>query len=192
MKRVMFTAALLSMVLAGASLAPKASAQTSTLTITESVPLNTSVYNPCNGQVVALSGVLHASETITQTPTGTLNIVQHLDWSKVKGTDLFRNSYVVHNADSDFGDLRISGNGGQTLTFPQSLTFGQSFALVTTGSAPNFRVNELFHVTANANGSVTSFVDSFTTNTCPTSPLASPSSLRSPHGLVVRSLKSRK
>jgi hypothetical protein len=69
-------------------------------------------------------------------------------------SDVHRHSYVVHNNDNNV--VRFSGGTpGQTLTFNQSVGF------VTTGSAPNFRLQDLFHMTINANGYVTSFVDNF-------------------------------
>jgi hypothetical protein len=56
MKRVIF--ALLSMALAEASFAPKAFTQAQTTTTVQNIPFKTGVFNPCNGQIFSISGVL--------------------------------------------------------------------------------------------------------------------------------------
>ena len=106
----------------------------------------------------SFSGVVHVATTTTTSASGNFNIVQHSDWSDVKGTDPLGNVYVVH--DTNNNDIHFQGSGGEILTF------GQSAAMNTTGSAPNFRVQDILHITIAADGSVRSFVDNFT-STCP-------------------------
>jgi hypothetical protein len=155
----MFTGALLSMALAGASFAPKASAAPAiTTTIINNIPFNNiTLLNPCTGQPVTLSGVLHVTYHETVLANDIVNIVQNLDFSNVKGTDLFGNSYVAHEAVNK--GLHVSINGAAVVTYPDS------FVMVSTGSAPNWRVHALIHVTINADFSITSSIYSFT-ETC--------------------------
>ena len=145
-----------SVTIAGANFAPKASAEQ---TSSSDIPFNTGALNPCNGQLVSIAGVEHSMINVTQTPGGNLTISQHTNYSDVKGTDPLGNTYVVH--DSDNPTMHFSGQGGEVLTFPQS------FALVTRGSAPNFEVHVLFHVTITPNGDVSAFVDNFTSTCSP-------------------------
>jgi hypothetical protein len=79
--------ALVSIALAGASFAPKASAQATTETTVENEPFETDALNPCNGQDVTFSGVLHAVDTVISSASGNVMANQHLDWSNVKATD---------------------------------------------------------------------------------------------------------
>ena len=110
MKRVMFTGALLSIALAGASFASKASAAPASTTTTS---FNTSLdplVNPCNGLTVTFSGVLHNRISITAVGNGNTTIVTHLNSSNVKGTDYpFGNSYVGHDSSNDGVHVSVYG-----------------------------------------------------------------------------------
>jgi hypothetical protein len=154
MKRVMW--ALVSMALAGASFALKASAApATTTTIINDMPFNnTTLLNPCNGELVTFSGVLHATYHETARPDGSVDVVQNLNSSDVKSIDVSGNSYnsyVGHETSND--GLHVAFHGALVMTVPIS------FGMVTKGSAPNFRLHSLMHITFNANFSVTSFVD---------------------------------
>jgi hypothetical protein len=153
MKRVMF--ALLSMALAGASFAPKASAATTTT----KTPLVEAAYSCFNGQIITLSGVVHETVTVQATPSGNLNLVDNLNYSDVKGTDMSTpaNSYVAHQTEN-YG-IHIVTRDGATVTFPVSI------GMVSTGSAPNLRLHALFHITVTPDGTTTSSFSDFTT-TC--------------------------
>jgi hypothetical protein len=152
MKRVMF--ALLSMALAGASFALKASAATTTT----STPFNATVLNCFNGQPVMFSGIRRETSTVTTTPSNNVDFVDHVDFSDVKGTDPSGNSYVGHQTSTD--GLHISFYGALAITVPVS------FGMVSKGSSPNMLVHALMHITINPGQQMTSNVDSFTTN-CP-------------------------
>ena len=123
------------------------------------VPMDSGVLNPCNGQIVHVVGMAHSTYNVTQGPGGNLNISQHVNFQGVTGTDSLGNTYVIH--DSDNGTLHFAGQGGEVFTFPQS------FALVTTGSAPNFEVHVLFHNTIATSGNVSAFVNNFTSSCRP-------------------------
>ena len=152
MKRVMWV--LLSLALAGASLALKASAATTTT----STPFSATVLNCFNGQPIMFSGIRHETSTITITPSNNVDFVDHVNFSNVKGSDPSGNSYVGHQTVTD--GLHVSSFGAIAMTVPVS------FSMVSTGSAPNILVHALLHITINSGQQMTSSVDSFTTN-CP-------------------------
>jgi hypothetical protein len=83
------------------------------------VPFNNTTVNPCNGQPVAFSGVVHSTFHETARPNGGVNIVQNMDFSDVKGIDVSGNSYVGHEKSQD--GVHVSAQGAVVVTFPISL-----------------------------------------------------------------------
>jgi hypothetical protein len=148
MKRLTLAGVVLSMTVAGASLAQSSSGSTTTDT-----PFTITLGNPCTGTVVTLSGIFHAATNFTQTPSGNFNITQHQNWSSVQGSDAFGNSYTSHGTDN--GTFNFTAQGGVVITMPGS------FQVVGQGSLPNWRMNSLSHITINANGAVTVQFDTF-------------------------------
>jgi hypothetical protein len=118
----------------------------------QDIPLNFGLINPCNGEFVAVTGVEHVVSNTTTTPAGGVELSQQVTW-RLMGTGSLGNSYrSINNIGAQ--------NHGQTrkgVTF----TFPQTFTLISEGSAPNFTVNVLFHITFNPDGTVTAFVNTF-------------------------------
>jgi hypothetical protein len=165
----MFTGALLSMALAGASFALKAAPASTGATIVNT-PFVGTVYNCFNGRPVTFSGVLHATIHETLTPSGDLISVQNLNWADVKGTDVSGNSYVANSYvahETANSTQHLPALGAVVITGGGAALFPLSFEMVSKGSAPNFRVHSLYHVTVTPDGSLTSYVDTITITSCP-------------------------
>ena len=111
------------------------------------IPVSGTVLDPCNGETVTFSGFDHITFIIDRTGF----IVR--DNMHVTGTDSLGNSYEGNTED-------IFNFGGQV----GGQTFGTSMTLISTGSAPNFEMVQLVHVTVNANGTVTADAGHFTSN----------------------------
>ena len=114
-------------------------------------PVSGTVFNPCNGELVAFSGTDHFTIRITLDNGGGFHAGFH-DNIHVTAIGDQGNTYVGNQEDN----FVLNGKVGQAVTEP--FTFSE----ISTGSAPNFIVHALFHVTVNANGTVTASVDNFT------------------------------
>jgi hypothetical protein len=77
MKRVMFTRALLSLALAGFA------ASAADATSFHNIPVHASLFNPCTGLYVTLDGFAHETINVTETPSGHVNGIDHVDFSDV-------------------------------------------------------------------------------------------------------------
>jgi len=120
------------------------------------IPINLTGENGCNGALLNLNGVEHIVATVT-TPTngGGFNIGVHTN-AQLTGTDNLGNSYV---ANEEFNFTLNNAQPGETRTQNQTLR------LISTNSAVNNLQHFILHITVNANGTVTAFVDTFT-DTC--------------------------
>ena len=117
------------------------------------IPVSGTVFNPCNGETVTFSGVDHFTARVTFDGAGGFHLATH-DNIHVTATGSLGNSYEGNQEDNN----EVNGRVGVEQTFV--LTFSE----ISEGSAPNFEVHVLQHITVNANGTVTSFVDHFTAN----------------------------
>lgn len=112
--------------------------------------------NSCNGEFVTLDGTL--SEDIHEVLNGNrVNFSEHIHAS-LHGTGDQGNEYNL--TDNVSFTENFSLNNGQ-VAFDEI----QVFNVISKGSAPNFKARVKFHVTVNANGTVTSSVSEITT-TC--------------------------
>ncbi len=117
------------------------------------IPISGSVFNPCNGENVAFAGVDHFTAHITLSNNGRFHIDTH-DNIHVTATGDQGNTYVGNQEDHS----SLNGLVGVEQTAP--LTFSE----ITKGSAANFEVHAVFHITVKPNGTITSFVNSFTSS----------------------------
>jgi hypothetical protein len=123
-----------------------------------SFPISISVFVPCaaggNGEVVDLSGSLHVVFSITVNannvhintlfnPQG-VNGVGETTGAKYQGT----------------GETRSDMNF-DVVAFPLNITFVNNFKIIGQGPNNNFLVHENLHITVNANGTLTTFIDNF-------------------------------
>ena len=123
-----------------------------------SIPVTISVFVPCavggTGEVVTLSGDLHVliSTTVNANhisldshfqPQG-ISGVGSVSGDKYQGTGITRQSIEA-----------------DVVSFPFILTFVNNFRIIGQGPGNNFLVHQNVHITVNANGTVTVFVDNF-------------------------------
>ena len=120
------------------------------------IPVSGTVFNPCNGENVTFTGVDHFTAHTTLDGSGGFHADFH-DNIHVTATGDQGNLYEGNQEDN--GPLHISGrNVGAEQTLP--FTFSE----IAKGSAPNFEVHALQHITVNANGTVTVFFSNFTSS----------------------------
>ena len=112
------------------------------------MPVSGTVLNPCNGETVTFSGIDHFTFIID----GTGLILR--DNIHVTAIGSLGNSYEGNTEDiNQFGD-RVGAEG----------TTVSTIRLISTGSAPNFEMDQVVHVTVNPNGTVTADAGHFTSN----------------------------
>jgi len=141
---------LLIVVVAMVGLALPVSAQAAAST--EQVPFEADVL-ACNGDVIHLSGRLLMVFTETATPSGGFVFSSHFQPQGVKGVDLVTGTTFI--ATGLTRDVVVLSPPGFTETFVNQ------FHIQATTGADSFIVSEVFHITVNANGDVTAFVDNF-------------------------------
>jgi hypothetical protein len=138
-----------------AALAMPVATQASATTL--KVPFDADVI-ACNGDVIHISGTLLIIFTETTTPSGGFIVSSHFQPQGIMGVDLTTGTkYVATGLTRDI--LVVSPSGGITETFVNR------FHIQATTAAESFIVSEVFHITVNANGVVTAFVDNFS-STC--------------------------
>ena len=115
------------------------------------IPISGTVLNPCNGENVAFTGIDHFTARLTFSGNGGIHVDFH-DNIHVTATGDQGNTYVGNQEDSSVANSLIGVE--QTAPF--------TFSEITKGSAANFEVHAIFHITILANGTVTAFVNNFT------------------------------
>jgi hypothetical protein len=144
-------ASLLALALSLAAQTQSASAQAAPFTINLQFPITISVFVPCAlggaGEVVDLSGMLHELFHVVSTPGGRLQLKLHDQPQGISGTG------------ETSGEKYQATGVTQQLSNTNTFTFVNNFRIIGQGPDNNFLVHELFHVTVNANGEITAFVD---------------------------------
>jgi hypothetical protein len=119
--------------------------------INQDIPFSFSTVNPCNGENVAFSGVLHFTAHLTFGSNGNVNSANHQNMH-VTGVGDQGNTYVGNQETNNVFNSQIGVEQTSMLSFPS----------ISKGSAPNFQVHAIVHTTINPNGTLTAFVDHFT------------------------------
>jgi hypothetical protein len=118
------------------------------------VPIDLLVFVPCAaqgaGELVQLSGPLHILFTTTIDDRGGFHSKFHNQPQGVSGTGL--TTGASYNA-TGVTQGNFNGKVGYETTFVNN------FKIVGQGPGNNFMIHETFHVTVNANGTLTAFVD---------------------------------
>ncbi len=132
-------------------------AQASTVTTSMIIPLGVfPVFIPCAaggaGEVVELGGNLHVLFSTTVDDQGGFHAVSHFQPQGVTGTGL-----TTGDKYQGTGVTRDQFNGMVGFEF----TFVNNFRIIGQGTGNNFLVHNTFHITVNANGDLTAFVDNF-------------------------------
>lgn len=117
------------------------------------IALSGAVFNPCNGETVTFTGVLHAVARVTFDGSGGFHLDAN-DNIHVTGTGSLGNEYEGNEEDQD----QLNGRVGI------EQTMATTFSEISKGSAPNFEVHALIHITVNAKGTTTVFIDNFTSS----------------------------
>jgi hypothetical protein len=123
-------------------------------------PVSAFTRNPCNDEFVHIDVTEHMMMTDTSTPSGneSFDVVDNFHGTGVGDQG---NSYEVSQT------LRVTFNfhpDGSAETPQQNFTSPSNFHLISK-TAPSFTSHFLFHLTIDANGDTTSFIDNFT-NEC--------------------------
>jgi hypothetical protein len=129
------------------------SASTSTDNIV--IPLDFVVFVSCanggQGEFVQLSGSLHILYHLTISSSGIVSFKDHFQPMSVSGTGL--TTGAAYHGTGVTQDHNYFGQVGQTVSFIDN------YRIIGQGPGNNFTLHENFHVTVNANGTVTTFVD---------------------------------
>src|SRR5881396_3871254 len=135
---------------------PSFSAVTSNTNIT--IPIDLFVFVPCAnggaGELIEVSGPLHVLFQLTISNTGDVLLYAHFQPQGISGT-----GFVTGDKYQATG-ITQSTNTLST-PFPITSTFVNNFYMIGQGPDNNFKVHETSHLTINANGEVTAFVDNF-------------------------------
>lgn len=122
------------------------------------VPFDIPLVNPCNGETVVTSGVVHADATFTITKNAG-HLTSHFNPQGV--TAVGETTGAVYHATGVTGeDQQVHFVNGSA-----NITYVNRFDFVGDGAAPNFSTHQTAHITYNSNGTLTVFFDNFST-TC--------------------------
>lgn len=103
------------------------------------------------GEDIYFEGYFHERFTVTIAANGSFHGKFHIN---AKGTGVGLSSGATYQWNDSINES-FNGNVGETYTF------NQSWKIIGQGQAPNFKLNDHFHVTINANGDVTAVVSDF-------------------------------
>ncbi len=128
-----------------------------TITNNYEIPYSRYVWVPCaldgNGEYIYLTGRLHILEHITIDNNGGWHSKIHFQPKDLKGTgltsgDKYQGTGVTQET------MNISGKG-----LPYEFTYVNNFRMIGQGPGNNYLVHETWHVTINANGKLTAYID---------------------------------
>jgi len=123
-----------------------------------SFPVNIPVLIPCAaggaGEVVTLTGNLHVLMALTVNANN-ISFDSHFQPQGISGT-----GSVTGDKYQGTGITRFNFNAEVT-GFPFNTTLVNNFRIIGQGTGNNFLVHETFHITVNADGTMTAFVDNF-------------------------------
>jgi hypothetical protein len=127
------------------------SAQATTTTENIQFPILIEVFVPCAnggaGEIVSLAGTLHEVFHITFDATGSVHLKIHDQPQGVSG--------IGQTTGAKYQGTGVTQQQLSTNPF----TFVNSFRIIGQETGNNFLIHQVFHVTVNANGEVTAFVD---------------------------------
>ena len=135
-----------------------AAAAAETFTQNESIPIDLVVFVPCAnggaGELVFMSGDLHILTHYTLSSSGNYHVKQHFQPQGISGYgEITGDRYQATGETQE----EFNANGPPPITD----TFVNNFKIIGQGPDNNFLVHENMHVTINANGVLTSYVDNF-------------------------------
>ncbi len=119
-------------------------------------PISGTVTNSCTGDVVTYSGTEHLVTNATVDANGGMHGTAHEDLVDVSGVGTSGDQY------------RLVGTGNAELNSTSAFesTAVDHIQFVSRGSQPNFAADGTVHITYNANGQITAYVDNLTSEPC--------------------------
>jgi len=132
--------------------AESASAQATTDRSRTVTPFTFDGVNPCNGELITLTGELIVTLRVTVDVTGATHFTYTLVPSNVRGTGASGATYKAVGGEREHANFAVTA-------FPFTDTFTSMFNLVSSGKAPNFLSNVTGHVTITADGTLRALVD---------------------------------
>jgi hypothetical protein len=124
--------------------------------VRETVPFVFDDVNPCNGEVVTLTGELRLTTRTTVDSKGGFHLAFNLVPSEVRGEGASGVAYKATGGQREHFNVALDDA-------PTTDTFTSIFNLVGQGGTDNFVLRETFHVTVNATGGVTVLFDKVST-----------------------------
>jgi hypothetical protein len=111
------------------------------------------VHNECNGEVIAGTGNVHVVYAVTADGSGGFHVNYKFQLSNLKLTGATTGASYVFSDEFHFNDNVTAG---------VEVSNGENANIIGQGQTPNEILHFLLHITVNANGELTSFVDNFT------------------------------
>lgn len=130
-------------------------AQATTVTTNETLTLNSTTVNMCNGDVVTLSGQIHIVTHTTADTNGGSHVKTHHNFENVEGTGTLVLNYRAVSSNNH----TVNNNGSNA---QQEFTVVERVKLISAGPSDNYKLSVTVHVTINANGEATSEVTNVT------------------------------
>ena len=122
------------------------------------IPLVTPAYVPCanngTGEIIDLNGNLHALFVTNTSNSGNITLKYHFQPQGLSGVG--RTSGAIYNAT---GVTQATTTYDGITGYPFETTYVNNYRLIGQGTAANYAVHSTFHITTNANGTVTAFAD---------------------------------
>jgi hypothetical protein len=117
-------------------------------------PFTATLIDPCTNELVDVSGVAHLVIDFTISSSGNFIIGTHSNEHDVTGVG--ETTGTTYTGSGNFESQSFQG------TAPATMTEMLDTTLIAKGSAPNFTLHALAHITVDAQGNVTAFVSDFT------------------------------
>lgn len=118
------------------------------------IPLNQTVFNPCSGDLFVASGTIHVVIAETADASGGFHAHLDVNVSGVTGVGSATGA-TYHGVGGFWAEFNADP------PFPFETTATNVFGLISTGSSPNLVVTATFHITVNADGTLTANVSRF-------------------------------
>ncbi|HYG79551.1 MAG TPA: hypothetical protein VD861_04145 [Pyrinomonadaceae bacterium] len=126
--------------------------QATTTTTNETIPFTSTLLNPCTGDLVTFQGNMHVTQHFTTDSGGGTHLKTHVNYQDVSGTGA--PSGLNYTVRTTTNTMENDSDGPQS-----EVTMISTVKLISQGSALNYFLRLVFHVTVNANGQTTSTVD---------------------------------
>lgn len=133
-------------------------AQATTVTTNETLTLNSTTVNLCNGDTITLTGQVHIVTHTTTDSNGGSHVKTHQNFEDVSGTGTLVLTYRGVSSNNH----TVNNNGSN---LQQEFTSVNRVRLISQGPSDNYKLDITIHTTINANGEATSTVNNVST-TC--------------------------